>query len=154
MSTSLQHSPARPTLVPPPSDAQVEATVRRATQFLFDFVDRYVEGSSSGVVMKTAEAALVAGSLAEISTLLHDAPVAKRMWAACIAVLDHFLGRVDELHAELDELIAGDDDCLSRGVVAEPRGVPEPSAFDGSASPMSTESAVVTASFCKKCAQS
>ena len=68
MSTSLQHSPARPTLVPPPSDAQVEATVRRATQFLFEFVDRYVEGSSSGVVMKTAEAALVAGSLAEIST--------------------------------------------------------------------------------------
>jgi len=110
MSTSLQHSPARPTLVPPPSDAQVEATVRRATQFLFEFVDRYVEGSSSGVVMKTAEAALVAGSLAEISSLLHDAPVAKRMWAACIAVLDHFLGRVDELHAELDELIAGDDD--------------------------------------------
>ena len=108
--STLQHSPARPTLVPPPSDAQVEATVRRATQFLFDFVDRYVEGSSSGVVMKTAEAALVAGSLAEISTLLHDAPVAKRMWAACIAVLDHFLGRVDELHAELDELIAGDDD--------------------------------------------
>ena len=49
MSTSLQHSPARPTLVPPPSDAQVEATVRRATQFLFEFVDRYVEGSSSGV---------------------------------------------------------------------------------------------------------
>ena len=48
MSTSLQHSPARPTLVPPPSDAQVEATVRRATQFLFEFVDRYVEGSSSG----------------------------------------------------------------------------------------------------------
>ena len=46
---------------------------------------------------------LVAGSLAEISTLLHDAPVAKRMWAACIAVLDHFLGRAIGIGAAVDQ---------------------------------------------------